>query len=156
WFLGGILRRDSVRLSPPGVYDTNYVPVHEPPATGVTAAIRGQVWRLIHADVWAVRWNDTTGFYRPRYQTRSELYVRTNMLQRFPSGHLGIMASIIHEYRSNVQFPIEDPAAPGSIIPATAIGYRTISTLLEIRILSATVSWQFRNVLGERYAQVPG
>ena len=36
-----------------------------------------------------------------------------------------------------------------------ASGYRTISTLLEIRILSATVSWQFRNLLGEPYAQVP-
>ena len=35
-------------------------------------------------------------------------------------------------------------------------GYRTISSLLEIRILRATVSWQFRNFLGERYSQVPG
>jgi hypothetical protein len=156
WFLGGILRRDSVRLSAPIVYDTLYTPVREPAATGVTASIRGQVWRLINADVWAVRWNDTTGFYRPRYQTRSELYVRTNMLQRFPSGHLGIMASVIHEYRSNVQFPTVDPATPGVIVPVTATGYRTISTLLEIRILTATISWQFRNILGERYSQVPG
>ena len=34
-------------------------------------------------------------------------------------------------------------------------GYRTTSSLLEIRILSAVVSWQFRNFLGERYTQVP-
>lgn len=157
WFLGGILRRDSVRLSPPVVYDTLYLPVREPPATGITASIRGQVWRLIHADVWAVRWNDTTGFYRPRYQTRSELYLRTNMLERFPSGHLGILASIVHEYRSNVQFPAADLTAPGAaVMPAPAVGYRTISTLIEIRILTATISWQFRNFLGERYSQVPG
>ena len=33
--------------------------------------------------------------------------------------------------------------------------YRTISTLVEIRIMTATISWQFRNFLGERYSQVP-
>ncbi|HXT17850.1 MAG TPA: hypothetical protein VN706_19590 [Gemmatimonadaceae bacterium] len=163
WFLGGILKRDSASLTPPNVYDTTFARVGEAPVTGATAAIRGQVWRLIHIDAWAVRWNDTLGYYRPRYQTRTELYVHTNMLDRFPSGHLGIMASLIHEYRSNVRFPVGvttfDNGATVSttnVVPSTALGYRTISTLLEIRILTATISWQFRNVLGERYSQVPG
>ena len=148
WLLGGLLRRDSVRLAAPRIFDTNFVDRGEPAATGITAAIRGQVWRLLSADVSAVRWNDSSGFYRPRYQTRSELYVRSNFLQRFPTNDFGLMASIIHEYRSGVNFP----TAGGF---ATAPGYRTISTLLEIRILSATISWQFRNFLGERYTQVP-
>jgi hypothetical protein len=26
---------------------------------------------------------------------------------------------------------------------------------VEVRILSATITWQFRNVLGEKYSQVP-
>ena len=112
-------------------------------------AIRGKLWRILHADISAIRWNDTTGFYRPRYQTRSELFLNTNMIDRFPSGNLGISASLVHEYRSGVNFPFS-----GGVVAAP--GYRTISSLLEIRILSATVSWQFRNVLGERYSQVPG
>ena len=164
WFLGGVLRRDSTRLSPPRIFpqivssneippkvhDTTFVPVREPAANGLTVGIRGQLWKLIHADVSAIRWNDSSGFYRPRYQTRSELYVRTNLLQRFPTGDFGFMASAVHEYRDGVRFPTANGGV--SFTP----GYRTISTLIEIRILSATISWQFRNVLGERYAQVPG
>jgi hypothetical protein len=160
WLIGGVLRRDSVRLSPPAVYDTNFHSVNQPSVAGVTAAIRGRIWGLIHTDVEAVRWNDTLGYYRPRYQTRSELFVRTNWLDRFPSGNLGILASVSHEYRSNVRFPIgvttqTSAGTTTTIVPSTALGYRTVSTLLEIRILSATVSWQFRNFLGERYSQVP-
>ncbi|MEO6878847.1 MAG: TonB-dependent receptor plug domain-containing protein, partial [Gemmatimonadaceae bacterium] len=49
WFIGGVLRRDSVRLSPPHVFDTLFVPTSEPTATGVTAAVRGQIYRLLRA-----------------------------------------------------------------------------------------------------------
>jgi len=149
WLIGGMLRRDSVRLSPPHVFDTTFTTRREAATTGTTVAVRGQLWRLIHADVSAIRWKDSLGFYRPRYQTRSELFVRTNLLQRFPTNDFGLMASVVHEYRSGIRFPV------GTTGVLTAPGYRTISTLLEIRILSATISWQFRNVLGERYKQVP-
>jgi hypothetical protein len=149
WLIGGALHRDSVLLSPPHVFDTTFTPRREPAATGTTVAIRGRLWRLVNADISAIRWGDSLGFYRSRYQTRSELFIRSNFLQRFPTNDFGLMASVIHEYRSGVRFPV------GSTDVTTLTGYRTISTLLEIRILSATVSWQFRNLLGERYKQVP-
>jgi hypothetical protein len=149
WLLGGILRRDSVQLTPPSIYDTTFTSRWDASATGVTAAIRGQLWRLVNADISAVRWNDTAGFYRPRYQTRSELFVKTNLLDRFPSNNFGLLFSAVHEYRSGVRFPV------GKTSSREAPGYRTITTLLEIRILNGTLSWQFRNLLGERYAQVP-
>ena len=98
-----------------------------------------------------MRWNDSTGFYRPQYQTRSELFVRTNLLDRFPVGNLG------HQWRRS--FTSTDRECASRRRGGTRLvvgGYRTLSTLLEIRILSATVSWQFRNFLGERYTQVPG
>lgn len=152
WFLGGVMQRDSVRLTPAAQFDTIFTGPPQPKATALTAAIRGQVWRLIQADVWAVRWNDTLGFYRPHYQTRSELFVRTNLHDRFPTNDFGLMFSAVHEYRSGVRFPFR---AGNTVGLATIPGYRTISTLLEIRVLSATISWQFRNLLGERYAQVP-
>jgi hypothetical protein len=153
WFLGGVIKRDSTLIGNPRVFfDTTLAPRHDPPATGLTAAIRGRLWRFIEADVWAVRWTDTAGFYRPRYETRSELFVRTNLLQRFPTGDFGLNAGVTHEYRSGQTFPsATDPTAV-----VRTVGYRTISTLLEIRILTATLTWQFRNVLGERYQQFPG
>jgi hypothetical protein len=153
WFLGGVLKRDSARIDHPRVlFDTTLAPVRTKPATGITAAIRGKVWRAIEADVWGIRWTDSTGLYRPQYETRSELFVRTNLLDRFPSGNLGLNAGVTHEYRSGTTFPSQT----GGTGLVKTVGYRTISTLLEIRILTATVTWQFRNVLGERYEQFPG
>lgn len=152
WFVGGVLWRDSTRLFAPIIYDTLFQrrPVNS--ATAYTAAIRGKIWGPFGADLQAVRWNDDDSLrlYRPRYQTRSELYVKTNLLNRFPTGDFGLLFSVVHEYRSGVFFPIN--GAPDTL---SSIGYRTISTLLEIRILSATLTWQFRNLLGQRYFQVP-
>jgi hypothetical protein len=62
------------------------------------------------------------------------------MLDRYPSGNLGIMASIVHEYRSSMRYP----TALGET--RLSSGYRTLSTVLEIRVLNATVSWQFRKL----------
>ena len=153
WLVGGVVKRDSARLANPRVFfDTTISLIRDKPATGITAAIRGQLWRLIHADVYAVRWTDTAGFYRPRYETRSELFVRTNLLDRFPTGNFGLNAGVIHEYRSGETFPSQTDRT-GVV---KTVGYRTISTLLEIRIITATLTWQFRNVLGERYEQFPG
>ena len=154
WLLGGVIHRDSVRLSPPTVFnptdpDSAFIGVNDLSANGVTVAIRGRLWRFLQADAQAIRWSDTTGFYRPQFQTRSELFVKTNMLQRFPSGDLGILASIVHEYRSSTHYPTLTDIS-------TAPGYRTISWQQKNREMSATVSWQFRNLLGERYRQVPG
>jgi hypothetical protein len=150
WLVGGALRRDSLPLSPPRIFDKKFTRNIEPTAaTGTTVAVRGQLWRLVNADVSAIRWNDTPRYFRPRYQTRSELFIRSNFLDRFPTGDFGLKASVVHEYRSGARFPV------GNADELT-VGYRTISTLLEIRILSATISWQFRNALGERYKQVPG
>ncbi len=149
WFIGGVMRRDSTTLSAPKLFDTLFTPRADEAAIGATAAIRGQLWRLLHVDLSAVRWNDSLGFYRPQYQTRSELFIQTNLLERFPTNDFGIKASAVHEYRSGMRFPV------GTSAVVSEPGYRTISTLLEIRILSATLSWQFRNVIGERYFQVP-
>lgn len=150
WLIGGVLHRDSVQLSPARIFDTHYLPHASPPVTAYTAAIRGQLWKWLNADISAVKWTDSIGSYRPQYQTRSELFVRTNLLDKFPTGDFGLMASLIHEYRSGIHLPFDNTAGFQS-----TVGYRTISTLLEIRILSATISWQFRNTLGERYSQVP-
>ena len=151
WLIGGVLRRDSALLAPAKEYDTSYIAQRAPGATGFEAAIRGKIWGPLGADVYGIRWNDSTGAYRPQYQSRAELYVRTNLAKRFPTNDFGLMASVIHEYRSNVHFP-----SLVSSQPSMGTGFRTLSLLLEIRVLSATVSWQFRNMLGERYSEIGG
>jgi hypothetical protein len=93
---------------------------------------------------------DEGGPYRPRYQSRVQLYLATRWLSRFPSGNFGFLASGIHDYKSEVCFP----TAGGTCQSTAAVG--VISTLVEIRILSAVLSWKFTNTQLAVYDRVPG
>ena len=153
WMSGGVMRRGATTLLPMAELDSSSAKAEalrvEGEATGVTAALRGRLFRAVNIDAWAVRWNDSTGLYRPQYQTRAELYLQTNLLKRFPRGNFGLLGSLAHEYRSNTHFASGDSVR-------VARGYRTLAFKLEIRIATAVVSYQFRNLLQEKYAQVPG
>ena len=116
---------------------------------GVFATMRGKVWKSVYADLQAVQWSDTGSLYRPKYQTRSELYVSTSLLDRFPTNNFHLLASVVHEYRSSILWPQST-----SVIRLR--GYRTITTLLQVRLLTAEVFWTFKNVMRERYSQIPG
>lgn len=153
WLGGGILYRDSLLLVPPKVYGSQYVAAGEGAATGIMAKVDGTIYQALRANIVGIRWNDSAGFYRPRYQARSEIYLATNWLSRFPSGNLGILASIYDEYRSKTFFPISGTSgATVTTVPQSQI----LSFRLEIRILSAVLSYQFRNLLGAPYQFVPG
>ena len=153
WVSGGVLRRGATTLLPPAELGLTYTRPStlraEGEATGATVALRGRLYRAVNVDAWAVRWNDSTGLYRPQYQTRSELYIQTNLLNRFPRGNFGLLGSLAHEYRSNTRFDSGDTVR-------VAQGFRSLAFKLEIRIQTAVVSYQFRNLLQEKYAPVPG
>jgi len=154
WLSVGMLRRGPTTLLAPAEFDTLYARAAavraEGEATGRTISARGRLWRAINVDAWAVAWKDSTGFYRPQYQTRSELYIQTNLLDKFPNGNFGLLTSLAHEYRSSSRFPVAVDTV------RMAPGYRTLTFKLEIRVQTAVVSYQFRNLLQEKYAQVPG
>ena len=147
WLDVGILRRDSVVLPAPVPFGAT-VDSATGPATGVTASIEGRVWRSLFANFWGVQWVDSSRLLRPQYQSRAELFIRTNLPQRFPSGNFGLLFSVRHEYRSKVLFPIDNAVLP-------AAGEHAVTGLLEIRIATAVVSWQVRNSIGSRNYLAP-
>ena len=148
WVTGGGMLRHSATLAAPVIFDSAYRAVTEPEARGAFATARGRIWNALYADVVGVRWEEP-GVYRPQWQARSELYLKSNWLSRFPSGHFGVLASVRHDYRSSVFFPEENRLS-------VAAPSRIFTTLLEIRLVSAVAFWQFRNVAGELYEIVPG
>ncbi|MFN2566242.1 MAG: hypothetical protein ABR499_14695 [Gemmatimonadaceae bacterium] len=150
WLGGGVIRRPAVALAAPTIFSRRYVPVTGGEVTGAFATIRGRLWGPFYADVYGIQWEDAAGggFYRPRYQTRSELYVSTTLPRRFPSGNFGLLASVLHEYRSHAFFPVEGVADRVG-------GYRVLSGLIEVRILQAVLTYQYRNLLIEDYSTVP-
>jgi hypothetical protein len=153
WLGGGVVRREGLLLLPPIVFGP-YAPVQEPLATGITARIEGKLYKALRANITGIRWNDSSGFYRPRYQSRSEIYLATNWLSRFPSGNFGVLASVSHEYRSKTLYPLSQTT--GSFVTTSVPDSRVYNFHLEIRIVSAVLSYQFRNIRGDPYQLVPG
>ena len=86
---------------------------------------------------------------RADWQGRSELNYSNNFLKKFPRGDFEIKAAGVYEYRSHTIFPL----AAGDNRTEAA---KTLSALLEIRILRAVISYQQRNILGYQYEFVPG
>ena len=148
WLSGGVLARDSAWLKAPVRFDTTLSEGLGKPIQGTFIRLRGRLYSDIFADVTGMSW-DLPGTYRPRYQARTEIFLHTRWLSRFKSGAFGLLASVAHEYREPVVFPRDSTA--------TVSGFsRTVNARLEIRILSGTLSWQLRNLVGELQNQVPG
>ncbi len=149
WVGGGMVRRDGVTLPAPVLFDTAFRATVDSAATGYFVTARGKFWKDVGADVVAMRWGTERGF-RPRYQTRSRVYIDTDWRSRFPSGNLNILFAVTHDYRTQVPFRLGDDEVVRSS------QYRLIGFLLEIKLLQATLSYQFRNVINEQYSQIPG
>lgn len=150
WIGGGLITRGAVELAAPTLVKDSLTAAREGSATAKFVTVQGRVWKGIHADVYAIRWDDSTGLYRPQIQTRSQLYISTSLLDRFPDNSFHLFIGATHEYRSATFFPMGDAGV------ARVTGYRSIGVQLEIRIERAVLSYQFSNALGEKYNQVPG
>jgi hypothetical protein len=125
-------------------------------ATGIFGRVRGKFYQDLGVDVFGIRWN-APGFYRPEMQARSELYVDTNWLRRFPSGNFGFLGSIAYEYRRSVAFPTLGSSESPAGAPQVSLFSHTLYSRLEVRILDAVIFFHARNGLSPlRYELVPG
>jgi hypothetical protein len=147
WLIAGMVSRDTAVLAPLTVIDSIYAFRSIGRRQGMYAGLRGTLYKDLNVDVIATRW-DSAGYYQPRYQARSEIFLDTKWLSRFPSGSFGIKVSAVHDYRSEVTFP----TSSGVIRTAAS---NVFTGLLEIRILSGVASYQVRNPFGELYQIIP-
>ena len=147
WLIGGFITRDTAVLRPPTVFDSAYAVRAVGRRNGYYAGLRGQLYKDINVDVVGTMW-DSAGYYQPRYQARSEVYLVSNWLSRFPSGNFGIKVSATGDYRSSVAFPLAS-----GVRKTNAAGI--LSALVEIRILRGVVTYQVRNLAGYQYQIVP-
>jgi hypothetical protein len=148
WFSGGAVRRDTSFLPAAIAFDSTFLAGHQATSTGVFGTMRGKFYRDVGVDFTGMRYG-TAGIYRPQYETRSRLYLDTDMRAKFPSGNLNILLAVTHDYRSGALFPTADGFVQSS-------QYRVWNAELELRLLTATISFQYRNFLGAEYQQVPG
>ena len=149
WFTGGAVTLDSIHVTPPIIFDSTFIATDEGRTRALFGGVRGRVWKAVHADVFAFRW-ERQGSYRPLMQVRSEVYVRTRWLKKFPSGHFGALISVRHDYRDGVSFQ-------SSTGPSIALSSHELTSLLEIRLVDAVLFWRQRYSIGQRGNEiVPG
>lgn len=149
WFTGGLATIDSVRVLPPIVFDSTLIGINAGASTALFGMVRGRFWRAIYVDVFAWRWEEQA-FYRPQLQSRTEVYLRTRWLRKFPSGSFGILLSARHDYRDGVSFP----TAAGPLVSRSS---HEFTSLLEIRIVDAILFWRQRYGIGQQLNElVPG
>jgi hypothetical protein len=147
WLLAGFLTRDTALLVPLRAIDTAYVEEAAGRRSGFYVGARGTIIGALGMDVVVTQWGSADA-YRPKYQARSELNLTSRWLSRFPSGNFGIHAAAIHDYRSEVNFPVAGGAR-------TTASSNVFSGVLEIRIMRAVISYQIRNLAGELHQIVP-
>jgi hypothetical protein len=148
WISAGMITTDKTQGLAPLVYDTLLLPTPAGRATARTVSIRGPLGRGFGIDSWLASWDQARG-YLPKYQSRSEINFTNNFIKRFPRGDFEMHAAAAYEYRESTLFPL----AAGDVRTPTA---KTISALLEFRILRAVISYQQRNILGYQYSVIPG
>lgn len=148
WVSGGVIRTDRGAGVAPLAYDTLLSPTGPGQVKGYTGSMRGPLFRGLGIDAWAVRWTGTNP-YLPQWQSRSELNYSNTFPKAFPRRDFELRVAGVYEYRSHVDFPL----ASGDVRTEAA---KTISAILEIRILRAVISYQQRNILGYQYSIVPG
>ncbi|HVT39001.1 MAG TPA: Plug domain-containing protein [Gemmatimonadaceae bacterium] len=150
WFTGGMVRRSASRLAAPVELDTALRAINAPATTGTTFSLRGPLalgWAL---DLDVVNWG-APGPYRPQTQAHSRLLFESSFPGKFPRGNFHVLAAGMYDYRSMISVPLGTNPLGQS---AAAAG--VYSTLLEIRIGSAVISWQNRNIAGLPYETFPG
>jgi hypothetical protein len=148
WISVGLITANKSEGLAPVVYDSLLLPTPGGSSTGQTFSIRGALGRGWGIDSWLTKW-DQSRPYQPQYISRSELNFTSSFLNRFPRGDFQLHMAGVYEYRGHTTFPL----STGDIQAGTA---KTLSALLEIRILRAVVSYQQRNILGYPYEIIPG
>lgn len=148
WFSFGAMTLDNAFVPAPVVYDTLLQPVLLGRSEGIIGAIRGPLGRGFGIDAYLTRWSGAQP-YRPQYQSRSEINFSSTFPRRFPSGNFEVRAHGVYEFRGGNTFPLQ----AGEI---KVVAAKTVSALLEIRIMRAVLTYQQRNILAYQHEIIPG
>ncbi len=150
WLSGGVVTRSASLVTAPIELDTALRAVNAPAANGIILAYRGPFVYGFNLSLDGTKWS-AVGPYAPQTQARAQLSYESWFLHRFPRHNFHVAASATYEYRSTLYVPLET-----NPVGQNAPGFTALTTLLEIRIGSAVISWKDQNLLGTVYYTYPG
>lgn len=152
WFGGGVIREGATTYASPVLFTAPAATLPSTEAIGLMGSVRGALYKDISYDMQIIKW-DAAQYSRPTFSLRNEVALQTNWLSRFPKGEFTINLRLIHDVREPV--PFFWSGTPGQT-QRVADDAQVVTALLEIRIQSATLFYQYRNLTGRAYEQLPG
>ncbi len=150
WLTGGVVRQSARTLAVPLEFDKTLPPVNSVAGTATVVGLRAPIAAGWHLDADVTSWN-AAGPFRPQTESRARLWFDSGFLGRFPRNNFHLTVSGTQEYRSIAYFPKGDDP-----IGASTAAVSVYSTMIELRISQAIISWQYRNMLNQKYDQYPG
>jgi hypothetical protein len=155
WLGGGVILDNANRFESPVILGTPAAVLSSAAAQGVLVSAAGRLYKDVRVDVQAIRW-DASQFNRPQLHVRTEIALISDWRGRFPRGEFSINARLWHELRDGA--PFFYGTATGSGTPDVRITERAnvVTGLLELRLQSATLFYQYRNLTGGAYEQIRG
>ncbi|MEO7101830.1 MAG: Plug domain-containing protein [Gemmatimonadaceae bacterium] len=149
WLVGGVVTRDTALLVPSQLWDTAFVGKAVGRQTGSTARLQGPIGNGFSLDVSGTHWQQIAP-YTPQSEAHGDIRFYTEWLSRFPDGNFSFLFQPGVDYRSAAAFPQTNG------LDRIAASSRTVSLLVELRILRGVLSYQRRNLAGAIYNEVPG
>jgi hypothetical protein len=155
WLGGGVIRENASQFESPVILGTGAATLSSTAAQGVLVSAAGRLYKDVRLDVQAIRW-DASQYTRPQLHVRTEIALVSDWRRRFPRGEFSINARLWHELRGGA--PFFYGTATGSGTPDVRITERAnvVTGLLELRLQSATLFYQYRNLTGGAYEQIRG
>lgn len=149
WISGGVVTRDTALLVPTQLWDTAFVGKAVGRQTGTMASLHGPIAGGFSINVSGTHWQQLAP-YTPQNEAHGDIKFFTDWRSRFPDGNFSFLFQPGLDYRSEVPFP------QTSGVDRIAASSRTISLLVELRILRGVLTYQRRNLAGAIYNEVPG
>ncbi len=150
WVGGGAVRVGDRDVLGPVELDTAARAARAPGGTGLKVSFGGPISRGWNLQSDVVNW-DAASAFRPQTEARTRVWFDSRFLGAAPRGNLHVLAQLTHEYRSQFFAPNgSDPLGQRSR------SYNVYSALVEVRISTAVVYWDYRNMTGLTYSTFPG
>ncbi len=154
WIGGGAIRENPTVFNTPVILSFPSVQLAAAKASGVLGSIRGPVYKDLSLDVQTVRWN-ASQYGRPPVHIRGELALVSEWRSKFPKGQFGFNARVIYDRRNSAPFYF-GVGADQTVDTRFSERAEVITAVLQIRIQRASIFYQYRNLTGGDYEQIPG
>jgi len=152
WFGGGVVQDGATEYGTPAIIGAGSTLTPTVATTGLLGSVSGALYKDLRLETQVIRW-DVAQFSRPRMSVRNELALVSSWPSRFPKGEFTINARVIHEVRDPVPFYW---LTTDGATQRVANDAQVVTAQLEIRIQSASIFYQYRNLTGRAYEQIPG